>query len=185
MLCMRGPSYQLFTCNRVRFVCAAICLFSSSVGYGCWKNKEFITFDFTLTPYNEDKKLKKFKKNLKIIKPRNTEISYSPDSTYITNAILLFCVSVATTYLEKANRLPCKFNAHTTPPSCFSTSPWDAERAMSAWCWWRVWAGPPSYSWTSCLRCPTRTTGPRLPCQQTIEGKEKDKEEKRGVDGTA
>lgn len=25
-------SYQLFTCNKVRLVCAAICLFSSSVG---------------------------------------------------------------------------------------------------------------------------------------------------------
>lgn len=29
-------------------------------------------------------------------------------------------------------------------------SPWDAGRAMSAWCWWRVWAGPPVCSWTSC-----------------------------------
>lgn len=36
----RTASYQLFTCKRVRFVCAAICLFSSSVGYGCWKNTE-------------------------------------------------------------------------------------------------------------------------------------------------
>lgn len=32
---VRAASYQLFTCKRVRFVCAAICLFSSSVGYGC------------------------------------------------------------------------------------------------------------------------------------------------------
>lgn len=32
-------SYQLLTCKRVRFVCAAICLFSSSVGYGCWRRR--------------------------------------------------------------------------------------------------------------------------------------------------
>lgn len=38
----RPASYQLFTCKRVRLVCAAICLFSSSVGYGCWKNKGII-----------------------------------------------------------------------------------------------------------------------------------------------
>lgn len=36
-------SYQLFTCKRVRLVCAAICLFSSSVGYGCW-NKQTMLF---------------------------------------------------------------------------------------------------------------------------------------------
>lgn len=35
-------SYQLFTCKRVRLVCAAICRFSSSVGYGCWNNKRLI-----------------------------------------------------------------------------------------------------------------------------------------------
>lgn len=28
-------SYQLLTWSSVRFVCAAICFFSSSVGYGC------------------------------------------------------------------------------------------------------------------------------------------------------
>lgn len=33
-------SYQLFTCKSVRLVCAAICLFSSSVGYGCWKKEQ-------------------------------------------------------------------------------------------------------------------------------------------------
>lgn len=33
-------SYQLFTCKSVRLVCAAICLFSSSVGYGCWKKED-------------------------------------------------------------------------------------------------------------------------------------------------
>lgn len=45
-------SYQLLTCKRVRFVCAAICLFSSSVGYGCWRRgKKVIQFDFMLTFY--------------------------------------------------------------------------------------------------------------------------------------
>lgn len=29
-------------------------------------------------------------------------------------------------------------------------SPWGAGRAMSAWCWWRVWAGLPVCSWISC-----------------------------------
>lgn len=37
-----SSSYQLFTCKRVRLVCAAICRFSSSVGYGCWNNKRLI-----------------------------------------------------------------------------------------------------------------------------------------------
>lgn len=49
------------------------------------------------------------------------------------------------------------------PHSQSTVSPWDAGRATSAWCWWRVWAEPPSCSWTSCLRCPTGTTGPCLP----------------------
>lgn len=124
----------------------------------------------------------KWRKNNKTYKYWNFLLSdhlvNSPDSIYITYNILLFCVSVATTNLEKAKRLPFKFNAHTTPPHCFSTSPWDAERAKSAWCWWRVWAGPPSYSWTSCLRCPTGTTGQRLPWQHQSGMK-------RGVDGTA
>lgn len=35
-------SYQLLTCKRVRLVCAAICRFSSSVGYGCWNNKPIV-----------------------------------------------------------------------------------------------------------------------------------------------
>lgn len=50
-LYVRTASYQLFTCKRVKFVCAAICLFSSSVGYGCWKRKEFIVSNFLLTSY--------------------------------------------------------------------------------------------------------------------------------------
>lgn len=37
-----SSSYQLFTCRRVRLVCAAICRFSSSVGYGCWKHKGLV-----------------------------------------------------------------------------------------------------------------------------------------------
>ena len=30
---------QLLSCIRVKFVCSAICFFSSSVGYGCFRNK--------------------------------------------------------------------------------------------------------------------------------------------------
>lgn len=54
-------------------------------------------------------------------------------------------------------------NRSHTLSSSSTVSPWDAGRAKSAWCWWRVWAEPPSCFWISCLRCPTGTTGPCLP----------------------
>lgn len=33
---LRALINQLFTCSNVKFVCAAIIFFSSSVGYGCY-----------------------------------------------------------------------------------------------------------------------------------------------------
>lgn len=106
-------SYQLFTCKRVRLVCAAICRFSSSVGYGCWNHKQFI-HELCSVILND------------------------------TCDILMVCCS-----------------------------PWDAERARSAWCWWHVWARPPSYSLTSCLHCLTGMPGPRWPCQKRKQARKK------------
>lgn len=50
-----SSSYQLFTCKRVRLVCAAICRFSSSVGYGCWNNKRFLQEIWALTLHHAHK----------------------------------------------------------------------------------------------------------------------------------